>query len=47
MGDSTAYFSQIVMPGLEKYALYCWKYPIDVVWEHFLKYIEINSKPSM
>ena len=47
MGNSTAYFSQIIMHGLEKYALYCQKYPIALAWVHFLKYIEFNSKPAI
>ena len=44
MGNSTAYFSQIIMHGLEKYALYHSKYPIAIAWVHFLKYIEFNFK---
>ena len=34
------------MHGLEKYALYCKKYPIAIVWVHFFKYIVFSSKPT-
>ena len=37
------------MHGLEKYALYCQKYPIAIAWVHFFKYIVLglNQLPKL
>ena len=47
MGNSSAHFSQTIVHGLEKYALYHKKYPTARTWVHFFKYIVFSSKPAI